>query len=296
MTADTAHSDVANPGAARSDSALADPEHVTTIAISDPDDPRIADYRSLTELQLRSRLEPERGLFIAEGELVIRRALAAGYRLRSLLLDSQRVDVLADVIADANSADIATYVADRAVVEPLTGFHVHRGILAAFHRRRPPAAAQLLANSQRLLVVEDVNNHTNLGVIFRSAAALGMDAVLLSPSCVDPLYRRCVRVSMGEVFAVPYARLEPWPQALHEVRSAGFSLLALTPQGDATDVRAIPARARRRPALLLGAEGPGLTMAALDAAEYRARIPMNHGVDSLNVGVAAAIACYEFGS
>ncbi len=266
-----------------------------TIAISDPSDPRIADYHSLTELQLRSRLEPERGLFIAEGELVIRRALAAGYRLRSLLLDERRVEVLADVImaADTN-ADVVTYVADPTVMKPLTGFHVHRGILAAFQRRRPPGAEQLLATAQRVLVVEDVNNHTNLGIVFRSAAALGMEGILLSPSCVDPLYRRCVRVSMGEVFAVPYARLEPWPAALGQVTSAGFSLIALTPQTDALDVRAVPARARRKPALLLGAEGPGLTAAALDAAQYRARIPMHHGVDSLNVGVAAAIACYEF--
>ncbi len=269
-----------------------------TISISDPADPRIADYRSLTELQLRSRLEPERGLFIAEGELVVRRALTAGYRLRSLLLDEQRVGVLADVIAQAHAEgwDAAIYVADRTVVEPLTGFHVHRGILAAFHRPQPSAAEQLLATAQRVLIVEDVNNHTNLGVVFRSAAALGMEGVLLSPSCVDPLYRRCVRVSMGEVFAVPYARLEPWPAALQQVTSAGFSLIALTPRADAVDLRVVPARARRKPALLLGAEGPGLTTAALDAAQYRARIPMHHGVDSLNVGVAAAIACYEFGS
>lgn len=267
---------------------------LATTAITDPADPRLADYHSLTELQLRSRLEPERGLFIAEGELVIRRALAAGYQLRSLLLDAQRVAQLSDVIDSADD-QVAVYVADRSVVEPLTGFHVHRGILAAFHRRLPPLAAQLLAAAQRVLVVEDVNNHTNLGVMFRSAAALGMDAVLLSPSCVDPLYRRCVRVSMGEVFAVPYARLEPWPDGLRELQSAGFSLIALTPATDAVDVRAIPERARRRPALLVGAEGSGLSAAALEASDYRARIRMHHGVDSLNVGVAAAIACYEFG-
>ncbi len=283
--------------AAITDTSTADADTVHTIAISDPADPRIADYRGLTELQLRSKLEPERGLFVAEGELVIRRALAAGYRPRSLLLDKQRVGALADVIAGAHAdGNVPAYVADRTVVEPLTGFHVHRGILAVFHRRQPPAAEQLLATTQRVLVVEDVNNHTNLGIIFRSAAALGMEGVLLSPSCVDPLYRRCVRVSMGEVFAVPYARLEPWPAALQRIRSAGFSLIALTPRSDALDVRAIPTRARRRPALLVGAEGPGLTTAALDAAEYRVRIRMHHGVDSLNVGVAAAIACYEFGS
>ena len=151
-----------------------------------------------------------------------------------------------------------------------------------------------MTRTQRALVVEGGINHTNLGVIFRSAAALGMDGVFLSPSCVDPLYHRCVPVGCAIVFGA-VRQLEPWPKALAEVRSAGFSLVALTPGPDAVDVRSIPERAqRRRPALLLGAEGPGLTEGALAAAEYRARIPMHHGVDSLNVGVAAAIACYEF--
>jgi tRNA G18 (ribose-2'-O)-methylase SpoU len=145
------------------------------------------------------------------------------------------------------------------------------------------------------MVLEDVNTHTNVGAIFRCAAGLGMDAVLLSPSCADPLYRRSVRVSMGEVFAVPYARLEPWPQALQQVRDAGFTVLALTPDADAVSLRELSPAERARPALLLGAEGPGLSRKALTAADVAVRIPMYRGVDSLNVAAAAAVACYALG-
>jgi tRNA G18 (ribose-2'-O)-methylase SpoU len=142
-------------------------------------------------------------------------------------------------------------------------------------------------------ILEDVNNHTNLGAVFRGAAALGMDAVLLSPSCADPLYRRSVRVSMGEVFAVPYARLDPWPKALETVRDHGFTLLALTPAAEARPIQELSGAQRRRPALLLGAEGPGLSRSALSASDLRVRIPMRRGVDSLNVAAAAAVAFWE---
>ncbi len=255
--------------------------------ISDPDDPRIADYRALTDVALRTRFEPPHGLFIAEGELVLRRALRAGYVPRSYLVDERRVDALADL------GGAPVYVADQAVLEKITGFHVHRGVLASFHRKPPADAADLLASATRLLVCEDVNNHTNLGAVFRVAAGLGMDGVLLSPSCADPLYRRSVRVSMGEVFAVPYATLAPWPQGLARVREAGFSLLALTPAADAVPITRVPADLRRRPALMLGAEGPGLSEAAMAAADLRVVIPMRRGVDSLNVAAAAAVACWE---
>ena len=156
-----------------------------------------------------------------------------------------------------------------------------------------PAAADVLAAAHRVAILEDVNNHTNLGAIFRGAAALGMDAVLLSPSCADPLYRRSVRVSMGEVFAVPYAKLEPWPAALDEVRRAGFTLLALTPAADALPIQRLDAGQRARPALLLGAEGSGLSRPALAASDARVVIPMRAGVDSLNVAAAAAVAFWE---
>jgi tRNA G18 (ribose-2'-O)-methylase SpoU len=256
--------------------------------IVDAEDERLADYRALTDVELRTRFEAPHGLFIAEGELVLRRALAAGYRARSILVDAKRLDQVADLATDA-----PRYAADQALLQRLTGFHVHRGVLGSFHRRPLPAAAEVLAAATRLVVLEDVNNHTNLGAIFRGAAALGMDAVLLSPSCADPLYRRSVRVSMGAVFAVPYARLDPWPEGLRTVRSVGFTVLALTPATDAVPIQSLTPDRRKRPALLLGAEGTGLSGAAMRAADARVVIPMHRGVDSLNVASAAAVAFWE---
>ncbi|HEY1485830.1 MAG TPA: TrmH family RNA methyltransferase, partial [Micromonosporaceae bacterium] len=177
------------------------------IEITDPSDERIADYRALTDVELRTRWEPPHGLFIAEGELVLRRAVRAGYAIRSVLIDTKRTEQLADL--PLHGAPM--YAAGQDVLEAATGFHVHRGVLASLHRRALPSVSEVLAGARRVAILEDINNHTNLGAIFRGAAALGMDAVLLSPSCADPLYRRSVRVSMGEVFAVPYAKLEPWP-------------------------------------------------------------------------------------
>ncbi|HEY8534323.1 MAG TPA: RNA methyltransferase [Micromonospora sp.] len=257
--------------------------------ITDPDDPRIADYRALTDVELRTRWEPPHGLFIAEGELVLRRALRAGYRPRSFLIDIKRVDQFAGL------ADAPLYAASQDVLAQVTGFHVHRGVLASFHRRPLPEPEEILTTARRIAILEDVNNHTNLGAIFRGAAALGVDGVLLSPSCADPLYRRSVRVSMGEVFAVPYARLAPWPDALAQVRAAGFSLLALTPAADALPIQHLDAAHRRRAALMLGAEGPGLSPQAMALSDRRVVIPMRRGVDSLNVAAAAAVAFWELG-
>ncbi|MEH0845054.1 RNA methyltransferase [Micromonospora sp. CPCC 205711] len=259
--------------------------------ITDPDDDRIADYRALTDVELRTRWEPPHGLFIAEGELVLRRALRAGYPARSYLVDAKRVDQLADL----DTGDAPVYAATPDVLQRATGFHVHRGVLASFRRKPLPAAAEVLAAARRVVILEDVNNHTNLGAIFRAVAGLGVDAVLLSPTCADPLYRRSVRVSMGEVFAVPYAKLEPWPDALAEVRAAGFTVLAMTPAPDAVPIQRLDAAQRARSALLLGAEGAGLTRAAMDASDARVVIPMRRGVDSLNVAAATAVACWELG-
>ena len=258
------------------------------IEVGRADDERLADYTRLTDARLRAHLEAEHGLFIAEGELVLRRALRAGYHARSILVDAKRVEQIADLPTDA-----PVYAADQALLETLTGFHVHRGVLGSFHRRELPTVDEVLAGARRLVVLEDVNNHTNLGAIFRSAAALGMDGVLLSPSCADPLYRRSVRVSMGEVFAVPYARIDAWPGGLQTVRAAGWTLLALTPAPDAVPIQALSAEHRARPALLLGAEGTGLSAAAMRAADARVVIPMHRGVDSLNVAAAAAVAFWE---
>jgi tRNA G18 (ribose-2'-O)-methylase SpoU len=260
--------------------------------ITDPDDERIADYRALTDVELRTRWEPPHGLFIAEGELVLRRALRAGYPPRSFLVDAKRVDQLADLPAEPAAP---VYAASPEVLRRATGFHVHRGVLASFRRLELPSVAEILGPARRVAILEDVNNHTNVGAVFRGAAALGVDALLLSPSCADPLYRRSVRVSMGEVFAVPYARLEPWPDGLAAVRDAGFTVLALTPAAGALPIQRLTAAARARAALLLGAEGAGLSGRALAASDVRVSIPMRRGVDSLNVAAAAAVAFWELG-
>jgi tRNA G18 (ribose-2'-O)-methylase SpoU len=257
--------------------------------ITDPDDDRLGDYRALTDLELRIKWEPPNGLFIAEGEIVLRRALRAGYRPRSYLIDAKRVDQLADL------SGAPVYAASPSVLQAATGFHVHRGVLGSFHRLPLLSAEPVIAAARRLAILEDVNNHTNIGAVFRDAAALGVDAVLLSPTCADPLYRRSVRVSMGEVFAIPYARLDPWPDALAQVRAAGFTVLALTPDAAAVPLQRLAPEHRARAALLLGAEGPGLSRHAMAASDVPVQIPMRRGVDSLNIAAAAAVAFWELG-
>nr|WP_205380040.1 RNA methyltransferase [Streptomyces sp. SID7805] len=249
----------------------------------------MSDYTGLTDVELRRRREPAEGLFIAEGEKVIRRARQAGYEMRSMLLSAKWVDVMRDVIDEIPAP---VYAVHPDLAERVTGYHVHRGALASMQRKPLPAAAELLGTARRIVVMEAVNDHTNIGAIFRSAAALGMDAVLLSPDCADPLYRRSVKVSMGAVFSVPYARLTSWPRDLATVREAGFKLLALTPAERATAIDEAAVHTLERAALMLGAEGGGLTTGALRAADEWVRIPMAHGVDSLNVGAAAAVAFY----
>ena len=260
-----------------------------TVFIDGVTDPALVDYRALTDVELRRRTEPADGIFIAEGELVIRRALAAGYPMRSALMTARWVSSVADLVVDI---DVPLYVGSDELLESVTGFHVHRGALAAMGRLPARSIDDLLVRSSRLVVLEDVNSHTNLGAIFRSAAGLGMDAVLLSPSCADPLYRRSVRVSMGEVFSIPYARFESWPAGVVGLREAGFRVLALTPDAGAMSIADVQVRDGDKLALLLGAEGSGLSTNALAAATAAVRIPMSNGVDSLNVAAATAVACY----
>lgn len=259
------------------------------ITVEDPEDPRLADYTGLTDVELRRRREPAEGLFIAEGEKVIRRAGDAGYAMRSMLLSAKWVEAMRDVMEEVPAP---VYVVDPGLAEQVTGYHVHRGALASMQRKPLPTADRLLRTARRVAVMESVNDHTNIGAIFRSAAALGMDAVLLSPDCADPLYRRSVKVSMGAVFSVPYARLDSWPGGLESVREAGFTLLALTPDEKAKALDDAAPHRMERVALMLGAEGEGLSRQALVAADEWVRIPMSHGVDSLNVGAAAAVAFY----
>ncbi len=261
------------------------------LLITDASDPRLADYVSLTDVRLRRSLEAEHGLFIAEGEKVIARAIAAGYPVRSILVAADR---LASLAAAAAGCEAPVYVLPPEVDERLTGYHVHRGALASMQRVPLPAVADLVASARRIVVLEDIVDHANVGAIFRCVAALGFDAVLLAPRCADPLYRRSVRVSMGAVLAVPYARLPDWRDGLDELRAAGFRLLGLTPDPAALPIGELAGPAARggKIALLLGGEGTGLSGRWLAAADQAVRIPMSRGIDSLNVAAAAAIACY----
>ena len=262
--------------------------------VTDVDDPRLADYTRLTDAALRTHLEAEHGLFIAEGTKVITRAVAAGYPVRSLLLGQSRV---ADLPALADAAAVApVYLVPDEVAESLTGYRIHRGALAALGRKPLPEVGAVTADARRIVVLEDLVDHGNVGAIFRCAAALGVGAVVVSPRCADPLYRRSVKVSMGAVFAVPYARMTDWYGGLATVRAAGFELLALTPDPAAAPLGAVALAPGQPAALLLGTEGDGLSSRWRHEAGQSVRIPMDPGaqaagVDSLNVVAAAAIAC-----
>jgi tRNA G18 (ribose-2'-O)-methylase SpoU len=282
------------------------------ITIEDPDDPRLNDYTSLTDVELRRRREPAEGLFIAEGEKVIRRARHAGYRMRSMLLSAKWVDLMRDVIDEVPAP---VYAVSPELAERVTGYHVHRGALASMQRRPLPAAEELLvgtrsaatteapdgltseprtdqADQRRIAIFEDIVDHANLGAAFRNAAALGVDAVLLTPRCADPLYRRAVKVSMGAVFAVPYARFESWPRDADAVRKHGFVLAAFCLSARSITLDELADRDYAKLALMLGTEGEGLSAGALRAADEHVRIPMDAGVDSLNVAAASAVAFY----
>jgi tRNA G18 (ribose-2'-O)-methylase SpoU len=253
------------------------------ITVVDPDDPRLADYVGLSDPQLRRRVEAERGFFIAESPLVVEALVRSGRTVRSVLVTPAQHDAIGASLA---GVDAPVYVAKPEVLRAVVGFDLHRGAVASGERWPVPAASTVLDGAQRVAVVQKLGDHENLGGVFRSAAAFGIDAVLLDVECADPLYRRCVRVSIGHVLTVPWARLA----SVEDVRDAGFTLLALTPDPGARSLDAVdwPARC----ALLLGSEGPGLSQAWLAAADARIRIPMEPAVDSLNVATAAAIAFY----
>ncbi len=237
---------------------------------------------------MRKHLEAEHGLFLAEGEKVVRRAVEGGFPVRSFLMAPRWLDGLADVLA---RTDAPCYVVSEDLAEQVSGFHVHRGALASLARRALPTVSSVLETARTVVVLEDVVDHTNVGAIFRSAAALGVDAMLLSPRCADPLYRRSVKVAMGAVFSLPYARVESWYDALHELTAAGFTTVALALTEDATPLQEALAGVDRL-ALVLGTEGHGLSERWLSTSAVRAVIPMANGVDSLNVAAASAVACY----
>jgi tRNA G18 (ribose-2'-O)-methylase SpoU len=255
--------------------------------VTDPADPRIADFRDLTSADRRPDRPGGRGLVIAEGVPVVQRLLDSPYPPRAVLGVPSR---LADLAGDLRGTGIPVYATSSDVLARTVGFHLNRGVLASADRAPEPAPGPLLAAARRVLVLEGVNDHENLGALFRNAAGLGVDAVLLGPRCADPLYRRSVRVSMGHVLRVPFAHVPTWAELTAAL--AGFTVLALAPHPPSVPVSEVDP-ATPRIALLLGAEGPGLTEEALAAADGRVRIPMATGVDSLNVATAAAIAIHQ---
>lgn len=268
----------------------------TPTEIHDPHDPRLADYRDLTDAQLRRDRQdtdsPE-GRFIVEGRLALARLLESPYPVVSLLAAEAQWPRVAPLV-DHQPA-LPCFVAPQDVLDATVGFRLHRGLVASARRLplRPPA--DLLRDARTIAVLEGINDHENLGGLFRNAAAFGVDAVLLDPTCADPLYRRSVRVSLGHVLGVPFTRFsaQDWPTALGDLSRWGFTTVALTPASTATALHELRLAPEDRIAVLLGAEGPGLTDAALGAAQHRVRIPLAAGIDSLNVSVAAAVALHH---
>lgn len=267
------------------------------IEITDYSDPQLDCYARLTEAQLRNRLEPEKGIFIAESPKVILRALDAGYEPLSLLMERKKIDGPARGVV-ARCGDIPLYTADRAVLEGLTGYEVTRGVLCAMRRPVLPTVEELCANARRVAVLEGIVDSTNVGAIFRSAAALHMDAVLVTPTCCDPLYRRAARVSMGTVFQIPWTRIgddpSQWPQpGLSRLNALGFKTVAMALSDTALSIEDPRLRQEGKLAIVLGTEGDGLSDHTIAACDYTVCIHMSHGVDSLNVAAASAVAFWE---
>ena len=261
------------------------------VEIADPADPRVAEFTRMRDPRLRDRLG-EHGAFLAEGQVVVERALRAGYRLRRVLTEPRFVPALEPVLGDL---DVVVHVAERPVLRAITGYPEHAGPLGAFDRKPQARPEDVVAAARRVVVLEDTVNPTNMGVLFRCAAGLGMDAVLVTPASTDPLYRRSVRASMGEIFAIPWARLRRWPGDGAALRDAGFTVVAMTPGPGSLPLDEFDPSRVDRLVVLLGTEGPGLSEAALALADVRLSIPMERGVDSLNVGAAAAVAFWHLG-
>ncbi|HEU5081840.1 MAG TPA: RNA methyltransferase [Acidimicrobiales bacterium] len=260
--------------------------------VDDPDDPRLVELTGLTDAAARASMEAEHGCFVVEGLLALDAALRSAYPVRSVLVAEPKLPRVLALLGDAPVATdgIDVHVGSQALLEQVTGFAIHRGVVASAGRLPLPSPAEVVRGARRVLVAEAVNDHENLGALFRNAAAFGVDAVLLDPRCADPLYRRSVRVSLGHVLRVPWARTGPLAEAVAGLHDAGLVVLALTPAGERTVHEVAASRRDQRLAWLVGAEGPGLDRATMDAADERVRIPIAAGVDSLNVATAAAVA------
>ncbi len=269
------------------------------VRLESADDPRVADYTQLTDVHLRRVREPAEGLYIAESTRVLRRALDAGHRPRSFFLAEKWLEGLADVLAA--HPDVPAYVGTPELLEEITGFHLHRGAMAAMHRPEPVPVERLLADMSdrtrgrgrsRIAVLENLTDHTNVGAVFRSAAAIGVDAVLVTPQCADPLYRRSIRVSMGTVFQVPWTRIESWPEDVELLKEAGYVVAGMTLGEGAITLDELVAEDHENLALVFGTEGEGLTPETDRVLDRRVTIPMMNGVDSLNVAASSAVAFY----
>ena len=260
--------------------------------VTDSSDPRLDDYLRLTDVALRTVKEPADGLYIAESLTILGRALDAGHTPRSVLTSAKWLPALNELLTDKDATDTDVLVADDAVIESVTGFAVHRGTLASMHRPQPSDPMAILDGAKRLVILEDIVDHTNVGALFRSVAGVGADAVWVSERCADPYYRRSIRVSMGTVFQVPWARIGEVSDMAELLQAAGWETAALALTDDAADIDAFADSAPERLAVLLGTEGDGLQAASIAAADHVVRIPMKHGVDSLNVAAAGAVAMW----
>ena len=258
------------------------------IEISDLSDPRLADYAHLTDVALKKARGTEHGLYIAESALILERALRAGHRPRSVLTLGNTAPEARALVGE----DVPVFVGPGALLAELTGYVLHRGVIASMHRPELPDPESLLAGARRIVILENVSDPTNVGAIFRSAGAIGADAILVTPHCSDPFYRRAIRVSMGTVLQVPWTRVGDWPSTRALLTRHGFHLAALALTTDAVSLRDFPGHEHERLALLLGAEGEGLTPDALAASDTVVQIPMKHGIDSLNVAAASAVAMW----
>ena len=259
---------------------------MSVVEVADLSDPRLTDYSHQTDVALKKARGTEHGLYIAESALVLQRALSAGHRPRSVLALGNTVDEARALVGD----DVPIFSGPSDLLEELTGYLLHRGLIAAMHRPELPTVSCLLAGARRVIILENVADPTNVGAIFRSVGAIGADAVFVTPRCSDPFYRRAIRVSMGTVLQVPWTRLGDWASTRHLLVASGFQIAALALSADAVSLRDFVAP--KKLALVLGAEGEGLTAEALESADTIVQIPMAHGIDSLNVSAAAAVAMW----
>lgn len=254
------------------------------------DDQRLDPYRALTDIALRSATEPASGIYIAESAKVISRAIAAGHEPLSILMETRWLDRMNDLLGtDLMDSNLDVFIGEPELLEQLTGYHVHRGALAAMVRPNEQTLSEVVKDARRVVVLENIVDHTNVGAIFRSAAGLGIDAILITPQCADPLYRRSIRVSMGSVFAMPWTRANDWPATLGQLTSEGFHTVALSPNESSTSLEEFAREDHGKVTLVLGSEGPGLSPESIALCHSTVHIPMSHGVSSLNVAAASAV-------